>query len=36
MEDFSMASVGYPGNLERVFQDKCACILINCYTKEML
>ena len=31
MEDFSMVSISYWGNLERVFQDKRACTLITCY-----
>ena len=32
MEDFSMQSMSYPGNLERVFQNKRARTLITCYT----
>ena len=31
MEDSSMQSIGYLGNLERVSQDKCARTLITCY-----
>ena len=30
MEDSSIESKSYPGNLERVFRDKCACTLIIC------
>ena len=30
MEDSSMKSVSYPGNLESVFQDKRARTLITC------
>ena len=31
MEDFSIGSMSYPGNLERVSQDKRARTLISCY-----
>ena len=34
MEDSSMQSISYPGNLDRVSQDKRARTLISCYVNQ--